>query len=113
VLLAGFGYAAHHPARGQFLQGMIAVHIHISPATRSLTLTVHTLFFFPMFIGSSALWTNQDPTYAAPVSTIWRVENVAVKQLDAHMDNHFANMTFAYHVANTGHDLETTGNAPR
>jgi hypothetical protein len=35
VLLAGFGYAAHHPARGQFLQGMIAVRDLISPATRS------------------------------------------------------------------------------
>jgi hypothetical protein len=66
-----------------------------------------------MLIGSSALWTNQDPTYAAPVSTIWSVESVAVKQLDAHMNKHFANVTFAYHFADPGHDLEPTGNAPR
>jgi hypothetical protein len=60
-----------------------------------------------MLTGSSALWTNQDPTYAAPVSTIWCVESVAVKQLDTHMNNHSANITFAYQFANTGHDLET------
>jgi hypothetical protein len=60
-----------------------------------------------MLIGLSALWTNQDPTYAAPVSTIWCVESVAVKQLDAYINNHFANVTFAYHFANTGHDFGT------
>jgi hypothetical protein len=58
-----------------------------------------------MLFGSSALWTNQDPTYAAPVSTIWRAESVAVKNLDAHMSNHLANISFAYHFANTGHDF--------
>jgi hypothetical protein len=34
VLLAGFGYAAHHPARGQFFHGMIAVRILISSIIR-------------------------------------------------------------------------------